>query len=246
MIEAATVPTEGPAAAAQDGRLQAHVLVVDDDPQTLRYVRGALDDAGCAAVVTGDPRELPRLIRTERPDLVLLDLILPDADGIQLMGEIPGLSDIPVIFVSAYGRDETIARALEIGATDCIVKPFSPTELIARVRAALRQRAEPEPFALGQLEILYDQRRATLAGHPLVLTATEFDLLRSLSVNAGRVTTYEMLLRQVWAGREHANEQLVRTFVKKLRRKLGDPADRPAYILNERGVGYRMPHSVEP
>ena len=95
---------------------------------------------------------------------------------------------------------------------------------------------EPEPFALGQLEILYDQRRATLAGQPLVLTATEFDLLRSLSVNAGRVTTYEMLLRQVWAGREHANEQLVRTFVKKLRHKLGDPADKPAYIINERGV----------
>ena len=245
-IEAATVPTEGPDAAIRDGRLHARVLVVDDDPQALRYVRGALDDAGYGALVTGDPRELPRLIRTERPDLVLLDLILPDADGIQLMSEVPELSDIPVIFVSAYGRDETIARALEIGAADYIVKPFSPTELIARVRAALRQRAEPEPFALGQLEILYDQRRATLAGQPLVLTATEFDLLRSLSVNAGRVTTYEMLLRQVWAGREHANEQLVRTFVKKLRRKLGDPADRPAYILNERGVGYRMPHSVEP
>lgn len=246
VIEAATGPSKGPVAAARDDRLQATVLVVDDDPQTLRYVRGALDDVGYAAIVTGDPRELPRLIRTERPDLVLLDLILPDADGIQLMGEIPELSDIPVIFVSAYGRDETIARALEIGATDYIVKPFSPTELIARVGAALRQRAEPEPFALGQLKILYDQRRATLAGQPLVLTATEFDLLRSLSVNAGRVTTYEMLLRQVWAGREHANEQLVRTFVKKLRRKLGDPADRPAYIVNERGVGYRMPHPVEP
>ena len=104
-------------------------MVVDDDPQTLRYVRDALDNAGYAAIVTGDPRELPRLIRTERPDLVLLDLILPDADGIQLMGEIPELGDIPVIFVSAYGRDETIARALEIGATDYIVKPFSPTEL---------------------------------------------------------------------------------------------------------------------
>ena len=85
-----------------------------------------------------------------------------------------------------------------------------------------------------------------LAGQPLVLTATEFDLLRALSVNAGRVTTYEKLLRQGWAGREHANEQLVRTSIKKLRRKLGDPADKPAYIVNERGVGYRMPHPVEP
>ena len=245
VIAATAVPTEGPAAAKRDDRRQARVLVVDDDPQTLRYVRAALDDAGYAAFVTGDPRELPRLVRTERPDLVLLDLILPDTDGIQLMGEVPELSDTPVIFISAYGRDETIARALEIGAADYIVKPFSPTELIARVRAALRQRAEAEPFALGQLEIRYAQRRATLAGQPLALTATEFDLLHALSANAGRVTTYEMLLRQVWAGREHANEQLVRTFVKKLRRKLEDPADKPTYIVNERGVGYLMPHSVE-
>ena len=242
VVIAAERPVERPAGPPTGTR----VLVVDDDPQTLRYVRGALAGAGYAPLVTGDPRELPRLVRSERPDLVLLDLLLPHTDGIKLMGEVPELADIPVIFISAYGRDETIARALEIGAADYIVKPFSTTELIARVQAALRQRAEPERFALFDLEIRYEERRATLAGEPILLTATEFDLLRALSLNAGRVATYDILLRQVWVGRKHANEQLVRTFVKKLRHKLGDPAGNPSYILNVRGVGYRMPRPGGP
>ena len=245
-VPVATIPDARLASASREprpGERRPHerILVVDDDPQMLRYARDALAAAGYIPLVTGDPRDLSGLIRSERPDLVLLDLLLPATDGMELMEETPELGDIPVIFISAYGRDETIARALEIGAADYIVKPFSPTELIARVRAALRQRAEPEPFALGDLEVRYAERRATLGGEPLVLTATEFNLLRALSVNAGRVATYDTLLRQVWAGREHANEQLVRTFVKKLRQKLGDPADQPAYIFNERGVGYRMP-----
>ena len=222
-------------------RSRERILVVDDDRPMLRYARDALAAADYVPLVTEDPRDLAGLIRSERPDLVLLDLLLPGTDGMALMEETPELDDIPVIFISAYGRDETIARALEIGAADYIVKPFSPTELIARVRAALRGRDEPEPFVLGKLEVRYAERRATLGGEPLALTATEFDLLRTLSVNAGRVTTYDTLLRRVWAGREHANEQLVRTFIKKLRQKLGDSADNPAYILNVRSVGYRMP-----
>ncbi len=234
----ATAPGES---RQHEPRSRERVLVVDDDPQMLRYARDALAAADYLPLVTENPQDLAGLIRSERPDLVLLDLLLPGTDGMELMEETPELGDVPVIFISAYGRDETIARALEIGAADYIVKPFSPTELIARVRAALRERAEPEPFALGGLEIRYDERRATLRGEPLVLTATEFDLLRALSVNAGRVATYDTLLRRVWAGREHANEQLVRTFVKKLRQKLGDSADNPDYIQNVRGVGYRMP-----
>ena len=110
----------------------------------------------------------------------------------------PELSDLPVVFISGYGNDETIAKALELGAADYIVKPFSPTELTARVRAALRRQAEPETFALGELQISYDRRRVTLAGRKLKLTAKEYDLLSVLSRNAGRVVTYETLLRQVW------------------------------------------------
>ncbi|MDE0292633.1 MAG: response regulator, partial [Bryobacterales bacterium] len=107
--------------------------MVDDDPQMLRFVRDALSRAGYAPLVTGAPEELAHLIRSERPQLVLLDLLLPGSDGIELMGQVPELADQPVIFISAYGRDETVARALEAGAADYIVKPFSPTELVARI-----------------------------------------------------------------------------------------------------------------
>ena len=216
------------------------ILVVDDDPQALRYVRDALSAAGYAPVVTGDPREVARLLKTKKPQLVLLDLMLPGTDGIELMQRVPAMADLPVIFISGYGRDETIARALETGADDYIVKPFSPTELVARVQAALRRRAEPEPFLLGDLAIHYEQRRVSMAGRPVPLTATEYELLRVLSLSAGRVVTYDALLRQAWSGRDSAGPKVVRAFVKTLRRKLGEDATRPAYIFNERGVGYRM------
>ena len=232
------VHASGRVRAAPDGR--ARVLVVDDDPQMLRFVRDALGAAGFTPLATGDPRELSHLLETERPDLVLLDLILPGTDGIELMKRIPDLSDLPVIFISGYGNDETIAKALELGAADYIVKPFSPTELAARVRAALRRQAEPEIFALGELRISYDRRRVTLADRKLKLTAKEYDLLSVLSRNAGRVMTYEALLRQVWNRRGGGRPGPVRTYVRKLRHKLGDDAADPSYILTERAVGYRM------
>ena len=215
-------------------------MVVDDDPQMLRYLRDALAAAGYAPIVTGEHEELSRIIEREEPRLVLLDLMLPGTDGIELMGSVPGLADLPVIFISAYGRDETIARALESGADDYIVKPFSPTELTARIRAALRKREDPESFVLGDLTIHYDQRRVTVAGRLVRLTTTEYELLRVLSLNAGRVSTFDLLMRKVWDGRETNDTELVRNFVKTLRRKLGDDAARPVYIVTERGVGYRM------
>ena len=222
------------------GRDQTPVLVVDDDPQMLRFVRNALVGAGYAVVATGDPLELSRIIKADKPQLVLLDLMFSGTDGLELMERVPELDDLPVIFISAYGRDETIARALESGAADYIVKPFSVTELTARVQAALRRRSEAEPFVLGDLTIHYEERRVTMGERAVHLTATEFDLLRVLSVNAGRVLTYDALLRQVWKGRESAGVALVRTFVKRIRNRLGDAALGPAYIFTERGVGYRM------
>ena len=223
------------------------ILVVDDDPETLRHLRDTLAEAGYAPLVTGDPGELARLIRAEKPQLVLLDLMLPGTDGIELMQTVPELADLPVIFISGYGRDETIARALEAGADDYVVKPFSPTELTARIRAALRRRANPVPFVLGELAIDYDRRRVSVAGRPVTLTPTEYELLCVLAQGAGRVLTHEDLLRQVWAGRgrgkanpKKANPKIVRAYVKRLRHRLGDDAARPAWIFNERGVGYRM------
>ena len=222
------------------------ILVVDDDPYTLRFVRAELVEAGYEPLVTGDPAELSRIIRTERPDLVLLDLLLPDADGIELMESLPELAELPVIFISAYGRDETIARALDTGAADYLVKPFSATELMARVRMALRRWADPESFVLGDLAIDYDQRRVSVAGVRVDLTAKEYELLRALSSNAGRVMTFATLMRQVWGTRAYADPKLIRAFVKKVRRKLGDDAHEPTYIFNERGVGYRMGRVDEP
>ena len=225
----------------REGRERTPILVVDDDPLTLRFVRGALSAEGYEPLVTGDPLEVSDLIKTKKPRLVLLDLVLPGIDGIELMARISELADLPVIFISCFGRDETIATALQKGATDYIVKPFSQTELVARVQAALRRHAEPpEPFRLGELAIHYEQRQVTAGGKPLDLTATEYDLLRVLSVNAGRVMTYDSLLRQVWNGTNSGNHRLVNAFVRSLRRKLGDDAADSTYIFTVRGSGYRM------
>ena len=184
---------------------------------------------------------MPGLIERYRPDLVLLDLLLPGTDGIGLMQSLPALADRPVIFLSAYGRDEAVARALELGAADYVVKPFSPTELTARIEAALRRRAgTPAPYRFGDLAIHYDERRVSLAGRPVPLTATEYDLLSALSANAGRASTYDYLVRRVWRSRRPGSPPLVRAFIKKLRQKLGDDAANPTYILTEPRVGYRM------
>ena len=239
--DAVAGPVTGRPAAAQDWPDQVPVLVVDDDPNTLRYVRDALADSEYQPLVTGDPQEIPSLIQSEQPRLVLLDLMLRGTDGIKLMEQIPELADLPVIFFSGYEREESIARALDSGAVDYIVKPCSPMELKARIRAALRRQAvKTAPFRLKDLEIDYEERRVSVGGHPVQLTSTEYKLLCVLSRNAGRVSTYGTLLSGVWGGRNYGDNELVRSFVKSLRRKLGDDAASPVYIINERGVGYRM------
>ena len=141
--------------------------------------------------------------------------MLPGTDGIELMKDILRAGDVPVIFLSAYGRDELIARAFDMGAVDYVVKPFSPTELAARIRAALRKRAASEP--------------------------SEPYVLGDLSANAGRLLTYEHLLERVWGEKSSGDVRPMRTIVSKLRRKLGDDADNPIYIFTEPRVGYRMP-----
>ena len=236
----------------QEAREGARILVVDDDPQALKYIRDALSEAGFTPLVTPDPKDALLLTADQRPHLVLLDLVLPDADGIDLMKDILRITDVPVIFVSGYGKDQVIAQAFEKGATDYIVKPFSPTELIARVRAALRRqadshRAEPsEPYVLGDLTIDYAERRVTVAGRSVQLTAAEYELLFELSVNAGQVLTHDQLLRRVWGLTNTGDVRVIRTLVRRLRRKLDDDASSPTYIFAEPRVGYRMPKGQEP
>ena len=244
--ESGARPAPGRAGAPHEAPEAVPILVVDDDPETLRHVRDTLTEAGYAPLVTGEHGEIAQIIRTEKPALVLLDLMLPGTDGVELMRTVPELADQPVIFISGYGRDETIARALESGADDYIVKPFSPTELTARIRAALRRRSKPAPFVLGELAIDYDRRRVSLGGRPVTLTATEYELLRVLAQGEGRILTHAALLRQVWARRGYGDPKIVRAYVKRLRNRLGDDAASPTWIFNERGVGYRMARPGDP
>ena len=240
--EAVTLPSPPP----RRRRERPRILCVDDDPQTLRYVREALTKAGFAPVVTADPEDVSRLMQEENPRLVLLDLVLPGSDGIELMGQIRAIADVPVIFLSVYGQDEVVARAFEKGAVDYVVKPFSPTELAARIKAALRNRAAPElaepaePYVRADLRIDYPQRRVTMAGRPVVLTVIEYRMLVDLTVNAGRTLTHRHLLQRVWGPGKGGDSGPVRNIVTRLRRKLGDDADNPSYIFSEPSYGYRM------
>ena len=250
VTEGGRLAMAGPARTAGRSRRgrssSTRILTVDDDPQTLRYVRDALSDAGYDPIVTGDPEQVARLIEKEKPHLVLLDLMLPGADGIELMESIPELAKVPVIFLSAYGRDQIIARALQAGATDYVVKPFSSTELVARIQTALRRQTSPgfaepsEPYVLGDLTISYAERRVYVGGRAIQLTDIEYRLLFELSANAGRVLTHDQLLQRVWGPAHTGASGQVRTVVKNLRRKLADDADNPSYIITERWVGYRM------
>ena len=206
-----------PVRSRRSERERERILAVDDDPQTLRYVRDALTNAGYAPIVTGDPQEATSLVRANDPGLVLLDLMLPGTDGMEMMKEIREVSDVPVIFLSVNGQEEIIATAFEMGADDYVVKPFSPTELVARIKAALRKREAPEwaepsePYVFGELTIDYAERRVTLAGRPVQLTAIEYGLLFELSANAGRVMTYDRLLQRVWGLRGSGDSRRVRS-----------------------------------
>ncbi len=222
------------------------ILVVDDDPHTLRYVRRTLSNAGYEPEVTADPNEAVRLVGEKRPRMVMLDMMLPGHDGIDIMRDILAITDVPVVFLSAYGQEEMITRAFQRGAADYIVKPFTPTELVARVRAALLRRDESyrlepsEPFKLGDMTINYAERRVSIAGRPVHTTAKEYIILFELSVNAGRVLTHDQLLRRVWAPDKPGKVQSLRAHMRRLRSKLDDDAKNPKYIFSDARVGYRM------
>ena len=234
------------AARRRSGQKKTPILVVDDDPQTLRRVREDLSEAGYQTIATGDPGEVLQLLEEHHPHLVLLDLVLPGVDGIELMKDILEQAELPVIFLSAFVRDEVIARAFDAGAIDYIVKPFSPTELAARIRSALRRGAAPrpavpaEPCVLGDLTIDYAERRVSVGPRRVPLTDLEYRLLVELSIQLGKVVTYEVLLQQVWASKTAADLRPLRSTVKSIRRKLGDEAKYPTYLFNEIRVGYRL------
>ena len=223
------------------------ILVMEDDPQTLRLVRDILSRGGYTTIFATGPDDVLRQVQSEKPQLALVDLALPGVDGFELMQDILDIADVPVICLAAHGRDQDIERALDRGAADYMVKPFSPTELTARIRAALRKAAaadlgdEASPFELDDLIIDYAQRRVAIAGQLVHLTPIEYEMLRVLSLNGGRPMSHEQLLRRVWRVTTSGDPQVVRTHMRRLRRKLGDDADSPRYIFTEPRVGYRMP-----
>ena len=257
-----TVPVAEPAGNRQPtghGRLsddprqttagRERILVVDDDQRVLMHIRNILQEAGYTPIVTGNQNELERLAETNDPRLVLLNPASAGADGLEAMERIRAFTDAPVIFLSEQGSGEDVALAFNMGANDYIVKPFSTAELLARIQATLRRQAATErtpgrePYLQGDLMIDYAERRVTVAGEPLQLTSTEYSLLFELSTNAGRVLSHNQLLKRVWGPDYSGDSQPVRTFVKNLRRRLGDDARNPTYIFTEPRVGYRMEKS---
>ena len=243
-VEAAPVSARSSRRRRRETEERVRVMAVDDDPNDLRYVRDALTAAGYRPAVTGDPQEALSLMAEEQPQLVLLDLMLPDADGLEMMQSILEIEDVPVIFVSAYGREDLIARAFDQVAVDYVVKPFSPTELAARIRAALRRgevSTPLEPYVYGDLAVDFAQRRATLGDARCPWCPLEYRLLAELAANAGRVVTYEHLLERVWGKNADNDVRPIRVMMSKLRRKLGDDADHPTYVFTEPRVGYWVP-----
>ncbi len=218
------------------------VLVLNDDPQSLRYIQDGLNSAGFTTVVSSELKDVPELIQYRQPQLALFDLVLPGTHGIQPIREVVESTGLPVIFVSAYGRADLISQAVEAGVADYIVKPFSSAELVARMRSVLRQRKRRNPFIIEGMTIDYEHRRVSVSGDQISLTVTEYEVLRVLSINAGRVVSFDELRNQVWREPEATATDTVRGLIRRLRLKINDPVSNPRYIFNERGVGYRMPH----
>ena len=225
---------------------EVRVLALDGDPEACRYVQSALLEGGFVPFVAGSPLELESLVESVDPHLLLVEPALPQAHGLELMEAIRRITDAPVIFVSGGGDGRDMDRAFELGAADYVVKPFTPTELAARIRVALRRShasgrdAASKPLVLGDLVIDYAQREVAVAGRPVQLTATEYKLLCELAGAAGRVLTHEQLLRLVWGPLYVADTQVLQTYIKQLRGKLGDDARHPTYIFTQPRVGYRM------
>ena len=222
------------------------ILVVDDEPQVLRYVQSALSRAGYKPIVTADPAEVIGIVELEEPQLVLLDLIFPDGDGFEALAQLRASSGVPVICLTARDGESDIVRALRLGADDYVTKPFAPTELVARIEASLRRRVLVDqmevraPFEHEDLRIDFAAQRVSVSGEEVDLTPTEYKLLHELAVNAGRVLTHDQILHRVW-GAEYAGEShLIRAIVRNLRRKIGDDARNPRFIFTVTHVGYRM------
>jgi two-component system KDP operon response regulator KdpE len=224
----------------------ARVLVVDDEPPMRRFLRASLAAAGFAVEECATGADALRVAASHPPDAVLLDLGLPDLDGVEVVKRLRAWSAVPVVVLSARGREADKIEALDAGADDYVTKPFAIGELTARLRAALRRAArtrgeESEPVvATGPLVVDLARRRVTVAGADVKLTPIEYRLLATLARHAGRVLTHAALLREVWGPGSTTQHHYLRVFMAQLRRKLEADTSRPQLLLTEPGVGYRL------
>jgi two-component system KDP operon response regulator KdpE len=220
------------------------VLVVDDEPQIVRALKVVLREAGFQAVAAETANEALDLAAVRPPEAAIIDLVLPDLDGIELTRRLREWSEMPILVLSAVGEEEQKVRALEAGADDYITKPFGTRELVARLHAALRRsaRAEEEPsIVVDGLEVDLASRMVRRAGEPVHLTPIEFDLLRALVRNRGRLMTHRKLLTEVWGPEYVEDIQPLRTHIARLRAKIQpEGAAGPRYIVTDPGVGYRF------
>ncbi|HSJ53593.1 MAG TPA: response regulator [Anaerolineae bacterium] len=219
------------------------VLVVDDERAIRRFLRTMLAAHGYTVYEASDGREALSAVVGDRPDLIILDLGLPDIDGIEVTRQLREWTHTPIIVLSVREDEATKVAALDVGADDYLTKPFGTAELMARMRAALRHAAQPgdEPvFEVGDLRMDLARRQVTMAGGDVVLTPTEYDLLRVLVQHAGKVLTHRQLLRQVWGTGYEGETHLLQVNISNLRRKIEPEPSRPNYVLTEIGVGYRL------
>jgi len=220
------------------------ILVVDDEPEITRLVRAYLERAGFAVVTAAEGREALAVFRHERPNLVVLDLNLPGLDGLDVCREMRRASNVPIIMLTARLEETDRLIGLELGADDYVVKPFSPREIVARVRAVLR-RAEgapirPEVISASGVTLDVTRRAASVKGQMLDLTTMEFDLLALLVKHPGQVLTRLQLLDRVQGSAYEGYERTIDAHIKNLRKKLGDDPQNPRFVETVRGVGYRF------
>jgi two-component system KDP operon response regulator KdpE len=222
----------------------ARILVCDDEPQILRALRVILRDAGFEAVTAATGEEALDLAAVKPPEAAILDLMLPDIDGVEVTRRLREWTQMPILVLSAVGEEDRKVEALAAGADDYVTKPFGPRELVARLEAALRRAApegaEPKIVADG-LEIDLAARTVKRDGEPIHLTPIEFSLLRTLARNRGRLMTHRALLVEVWGLEYEDDFQVLRAHIANLRRKIEPPdSDAPKYIKTDPGVGYRF------
>jgi DNA-binding response OmpR family regulator len=226
--------------------LRRTILVVDDEPRMVHFIRLNLEHDGFQVAEASSGGTALEQLRNHMPDLILLDVMLPDFDGFETLRMIREISKVPVIMVTAKGEEDDRVRGLERGADDYIAKPFSPRELVSRIRAVLRRTESPVPSSHGplvvddRLQIDFDRREIRIDGQLVGLRPTEFRLLYHLVQNAGLVVTHDQLLAKVWGYEYREETHYLRLYINYLRQKLEKDPEHPAYILTERGVGYRF------